>query len=499
MTSKGKLAIASVTSALVLVLGGFVFPGPAEAAGGPPDLCNGARALDGNFGGQSMVSGSETSDYGSGGTVDLKINNTGTDGGSVSYVVNFDGQVNRSLTVAPGATTDEIYVGLHPGSYVYQVYGGDGLTVYNYADIGNCTKTAPLPPTTAPLPPTTTVPELPDNVSRIAGANRYATAADIAVRSGTTRAVIVANGETAKQGFDALSANYLAGRVDAPILLTQANTVSSATLSAAKSVLKASANPVIYVMGGVDSVAGSVVDQFTRAADSVSTGSVKVIRVAGANRYATSALAVMTPGAVTNSLSLSADGNVLARTAILASGEVNADALAAGALSYAWGIPVLLTPANMAQQTTYSVIKELGITQVIVLGGPDRVSPAVVSQLESAGVVSVKRIAGASRYDTAAQLYSFAVDTLQNVSGDHYGAGTTVYLANGMTGFPDALAVGPLVGKNGDVLLTSASNKLGSSAISFFKTHSQFVSVIGLGSASTITDSVLAAAAKAVG
>lgn len=340
----------------------------------------------------------------------------------------------------------------------------------------------------------------PGNVSRIAGANRYATAAAVAKLFGTASAIVIANGETAKQGVDALSANYLAGRVGAPILLTQATKTDSGTLSAAKTVLKGSSNPTIYVMGGTDSVSDAVVRQFKAAAASVSTGTVVVKRVAGANRYATSALAATTPGAVENSLSLSAEGDVLAKTAILASGQVNADALAAGALSYAWGIPVLLTPGKMAQQVTYDAVKELGISQLIVLGGTDRVSQAVVSHLGDAGVIAVKRIAGSDRYDTAAQLYTYAVDALRDNSGDHYGVnGDTVYLANGTTGFPDALSAGPLVGKNGDVLLTTAPTKLGASALSFIKTHSQFTSVVGLGSASTVSNSVLSTAGKAVG
>src|SRR5690606_28362528 len=42
---------------------------------------------------------------------------------------------------------------------------------------------------------------LPENAERVAGSNRYGTAAEIAARYGTADAVIVANGEDYKHGF----------------------------------------------------------------------------------------------------------------------------------------------------------------------------------------------------------------------------------------------------------------------------------------------------------
>lgn len=343
-------------------------------------------------------------------------------------------------------------------------------------------------------------PALPANASRISGASRYETAAKIATEFGTAGAVVIANGTTAKAGVDALAANYLAGRVGAPILLTQAASTDQATIGALKTVLKGAADPVIYVMGAADSVSDSVVAQFKAAAASVATGTVAVQRIAGANRYATAALAATTPGAATNSLALTSGGSG-ATTALLVSGEVNADALAGGALSYAWGVPVLLTPSTGLPAAATDAIKSLGITQLIVLGGADRVPQSVIDQAKAAGVTSVKRIAGADRYDTAAQLYGFAVDTLTDSAGSHYAAsGTTAYLANGTTGFPDALAAGPLAGKNSGVLLTVQGASTGASPRSFMTAHSQFASVVALGSSSdAVSNYAVAEAATAAG
>lgn len=79
------------------------------------------------------------------------------------------------------------------------------------------------------------------------------------------------------------------------------------------------------------------------------------------------------------------------------------------------------------------------------------------------------RIAGGNRFDTAAKLYTFARGTLTAGNGSHYGsgAGDPVFLANGLPGFPDALAVGPLAAKAGAVLLTTSATRLEPTARAF--------------------------------
>ena len=171
---------------------------------------------------------------------------------------------------------------------------------------------------------------------RIGGIDRYATSALIAEKFGTANAIVIANGAEAKQGADALSANYLAGNVAAPILLTQATVVSPHTVAAVKKILTGASGATIYLMGGTDSVSDAVADQIKGAAASVASGIVRVVRVAQADRYATSALAATnSTGPISNAIRLTPTGTAH-KTAILASGQVNADALAAGALSNAW-------------------------------------------------------------------------------------------------------------------------------------------------------------------
>ena len=140
------------------------------------------------------------------------------------------------------------------------------------------------------------------------------------------------------------------------------------------------------------------------------------------------------------------------------------------------------------------VIRKESITQLLVLGNTDRVSQAVLHQATAAGVTSIKRIAGTDRFATAAQLYTFAMGSMEDASGDRYGAagGTTVYLANGLTGFPDALSVGPLAGQHGAALLTVPAGTLPDSTARFLTGHQATLGeVIALGQPATVAQSLV--------
>jgi putative cell wall-binding protein len=83
---------------------------------------------------------------------------------------------------------------------------------------------------------------------------------------------------------------------------------------------------------------------------------------------------------------------------------------------------------------------------VVVVGGSDAVSDAVVDHLRSCTDGVAHRIAGANRYSTAVE-----------VSRTHFTSARTVYLATGLD-FPDALAVGPVAARNAaPVLLVGAA------------------------------------------
>lgn len=338
------------------------------------------------------------------------------------------------------------------------------------------------------------------DVDRIAGANRYATAADIAAQFAKTaaftgNAVILANGTDAKNGVDALAANFLAGAKGAPILLTGSTALAPEAKSALGSLFAGKTGAItVYAMGKTDAVSQAARDAAAAAVKAAAKGAtVTVVEVAGSNRFATSADAAAKAGAAVKSYDL---GKGAGKTAFLASGLVNADALAAGGASAKAGVPVLLTGAGATLPTEVSAaVKTLGITNVVILGGTDRVSKSVEDSLTAAGVHTL-RLAGSgsqARFDTAALINGLEFKAA-SAGGFGVTAGDTAYLANGLAGFPDALAVGPLASATSAPLLTVPATALPTSTGKFLTATAGITTVVALGKTDRIGNAVVIAA-----
>ncbi len=353
--------------------------------------------------------------------------------------------------------------------------------------------------------PTATIPVPPNNV-RIGGIDRYDTAALVAAQFGHSLSVVVANGEQAKGGFDALSANYLAGEVDAPILLTAKNSVPDVTLQAVRNVLKfpSYSKRTIYVIGDQNSISNAAAEQLRTAYKAAKTD-VQIVRVAGPNRYATSAAVTTLKG--TNGIQkLTFDyGLPKVRTAIIATGQVTADALAAGPISYE-GLPVLLTNGTSLSSAVTDALQSMDIKQVLILGGTPSVATSVQTQLNGLGITRITRIAGPDRFATAADLWTFAfkpAPTPQNPTGGGLGflnmqENNIAFLANGF-GFADALTAGPLAGSMGNAaLLLTPQNVLAPATAAWLTNFkSSIYEVIGLGQQPSVSQAVLNAASAA--
>ncbi|WP_078378827.1 cell wall-binding repeat-containing protein [Sutcliffiella halmapala] len=150
-------------------------------------------------------------------------------------------------------------------------------------------------------------------------------------------------------------------------------------------------------------------------------------RVSGSDRYSTA-------------VEISKAGWAVTQTVIIARGDNFPDALAGGPLAYYYDAPILLTSKNSLNAVTKKEIERLKATHAIILGGEGAISKGVVEQIKKMNL-SVERIGGSGRYETAALI-------AKQIPHDE------VVIANGLN-FPDALAVAPYASRNGiPILLT---------------------------------------------
>ncbi|MEA2650862.1 MAG: serine protease [Chloroflexota bacterium] len=197
-------------------------------------------------------------------------------------------------------------------------------------------------------------------VTRLAGADRYATAAAISASAFPAGASVVYLA-TGSAFPDALTAAAAAARIGAPILLLETNAVPGPTASELTRL-----NPdEIVVMGGT-SVVGDAVLQQLRGYAAI------VRRVAGADRYAT---------AVSLSSSTFAANSV--DTVYLAAGTSYPDGLAAGPVAGLQGAPLLLVPSHFVPGGVSAELRRLDPSRIVIIGGTSIVSELVREQVRA--------------------------------------------------------------------------------------------------------------------
>jgi putative cell wall-binding protein len=266
--------------------------------------------------------------------------------------------------------------------------------------------------------PTGVVPNV--TTSRLQGATRFETAVNISVARGaaTGGVVYVTNGYNYP---DALSAAPAATLQGGPLLLIDPNTIPPVV----KAELTRLAPRLIVVVGGETMVSAATYNELAGYATTIR-------RDGGADRYDTSRIIA----------SAAFDTSTLA---YIATGAGFADALSASAAAGAKKAPVVLVDgtAPKADDPTIATLRELGVTTVIIAGGPVAVSDGVMNSLTTAGF-AVTRLGGPNRFAVASALNRNAFTT-----------SPTVYLASGLD-FPDALAGSVLAGSKGSALYLAA-------------------------------------------
>lgn len=110
------------------------------------------------------------------------------------------------------------------------------------------------------------------SVEKIQGKNKYEIAGNIADKNAYKTAILI---NTSNSISDGLSASGLSGALNAPILLTEKNTIPTETSIRLKKVSK------VYIIGGTYSVS-------TYVENSLKSKNIKVVRIQGSNRIKTS-------------------------------------------------------------------------------------------------------------------------------------------------------------------------------------------------------------------
>ncbi len=268
-------------------------------------------------------------------------------------------------------------------------------------------------PAMAEMPPPTPAPN-----ERIAGDNRFATAAALSADAFPAGADVayVASGVAFP---DALAAGAAAASEGAPVLLAGSSSLPAPTATE----LRRLAPERIVLIGGSAAVADSVLDQLA--------GIAPTTRIGGANRYATAAM-------VATAAFDAAD------QVFVGVGTAFPDALGAAPAAAVVDAPILLAAPAGPSPAVRDALELLAPSKVVVLGGTAGLDDAAAERLRAAAGpdAQLERIGGADRYATSALL---ARRTMAPGAGP-------MFVATGAS-FADALAAGPAAAAQGAALV----------------------------------------------
>lgn len=191
------------------------------------------------------------------------------------------------------------------------------------------------------------------STERVWGDDRYTTAIEVAKKVGTNNGIFVATGSNYA---DALSVGPIAAKLGMPIVLVEKDSVSTSV----NNLIKSDNINKSYVVGGTSVISNNVANIFPNAT-----------RISGENRYATNSSIIKT---FRTSLDFS--------NAYVATGYNFPDALSGGALAALNSNPIVLTSANIEQETK-DIIRNNNIEKITILGGTTVISDATANKLNT--------------------------------------------------------------------------------------------------------------------
>jgi len=273
----------------------------------------------------------------------------------------------------------------------------------------------------------------PVDIERFGAEDRYATSLQMAEAfvdgaGGSIENVVMVS---AKHWYDAVVSAPLAAALGAPVVMTPPDELRADTLAFLKQVNAKQVHVVSTGIGPHSNVSPQVHADL-REAGFASLGT------HGTDRYDTS---------VAISRRLFGIGGLtrFGRTAIIANGEVFADALVAGPVASKLRLPVLLTPRDELHPEVARYLQERDIAHVVLMGGTAALSEDVEAAIRELGITNIDRMAGKTRFDTATMTarYVAAKFATGTVDVDCFD-GTRVGLARGDVPF-DAFSAAPLL------------------------------------------------------
>lgn len=263
-----------------------------------------------------------------------------------------------------------------------------------------------------------------EKIQRLSGDNRYETSVEVSEKNfKSADTVVLASGQNIA---DALVASSYADIEEAPILLTNKNSISDEVLD---EIERLKADKVVIV-GGQSSISSSVESRLKKE-------DIKVKRISGSDRFDTSD-------------KLSQEVSRLSKKsnqAILVNGYKNIDALSVSSLATKEELPILLNGRNALNMSVKNRLKQMNVNKVYIIGGNNSISSDVEKELKRMQI-SVVRLSGTDRYETSANIAKYAYKDFDEA-----------IVASGENPV-DALAASTLTGKKEAPILLTNKNKI---------------------------------------
>ena len=295
---------------------------------------------------------------------------------------------------------------------------------------------------------------------RIAGPTRIETAVEASkalypADDSATDVVIVSQFSV----VDGLTASYLAGLKNAPILYTETNSMAPVTVAE----LERLGAENVWIVGGTAVISQQLEDSWKPKYE--------VTRYGGEDRYATAAEVAEADFDVTG---------FEPERIFIASGTRQADALAAGPIAYARNYPILLTEGDRVPAATRASLDKLQTPARTVVGGT-----AVVSAGTYTALGATERIGGVDRQETAVLMAENAV------ANERFTFKSAALVGGDNQNAADALVAAPLAGSTGTPLLFIQDNDaVGPRARDYLDKHSANLDTFGfvLGGVNAVTE-----------